>query len=515
MMRKLLLLLFFVTSVTVSAQTTKLSALSSADYLSSKIVYDDNGNDVYGYFLLYQKDKKSKGNFELEYVLLDKNLNKMASGTFAQQRATSMFVDFTTELLYVKKLGDKIYFSLGDVMKGYEDMYDMFGLYGLRTLDLKDFKVSEVTYMRNFAPAYGDITKMKRKEMDEFQYMKPTQNNGFVVFEESVMDISMRVFMGKRNARNIRKFRFYDMDLKEKWSYEYKETGDKSFYEYNYFGGEGNDMVFFKEFYEKASDRHSDISYEFFDVQSGKKKFEIRVNDTQNLLRVRRILFEENKVIVFAATNDFNNKDNFAADKITGYAKITYDRATGKELGRSYFKWEQLADKLEIDAYGKIKSYGFIHFLDYKRTTDGKTIVIGEGFSVKGGSEIRDLFTFVFDDNMKLVDYQVINKLKNGVPAIGYGTYLQSIGAFDYMYSQKLPGDGYVFYYADNEKKSKKNPSWVLGIVTYVDGAFSTQKVTLTTQKGQIYPLKAKNGYILLREDTDKDSELRLEKINY
>ncbi len=514
-MRKLLLILLFVAGITATAQTTKLSALSSAEFLNSKIVYDENGNDVYGYFLLYQKDKKSKGNFELEYVLLDKNLNKIASGTFMQQRATSLFVNFTTQLLYAKKKGDILYFSLGDVLEGYEDMYDMFGLYGIRTLNLKDFKVTDVMYMRNFVKSAGDVSKMTKRDAEELQYMKPTENNGFVVFDESAMDISMRVFMGKKNAKNIRRFRFFDMDLNEKWSYEYKETGDKSYYEYNYFAGEGKDMVFMKEFYEKTGDRHSDISYEFFDAQSGRKKFDIVLNDPQHLLRLRNLKFDGDKIIIYAATNNFNKKDDFDMDKITGYAKITYDRNSGKELSRDYFKWDQLAGKLEIDAFGKIKSYGYIHFLDYSRTSDGKTIIIGEGFSTKGNSEILDLFTFVFDDKMKLVDYHKVDKVKNSGTISAYGLYLQAIGSFDYMYSQKLPGDGYVFYYADNEKKSRKNPSWILGIVTYIDGAFDFQKVTLTKKDGQIYPMKAKNGYILLREETDKDSELRLEKINY
>ncbi|MGK4566418.1 DUF6770 family protein [Flavobacterium sp. 3HN19-14] len=173
-------------------------------------------------------------------------------------------------------------------------------------------------------------------------------------------------------------------------------------------------------------------------------------------------------------------------------------------------------DKLDIDEFGKIKDYGYIHFLDYNRTPDGKTIVIGEGFQPQGNSKILDLFTFVFDADMKLLDYHKVEKFQNTVKNLnGYGSYLESYGAFDYMYSQKLPGGGYVFYYVDNEKKSKRDPAWILGVVTYVDGVFDFQKVTLTTKEGQIYPMKAKNGYILLREDFEKDAELRLEKINY
>jgi len=77
--------------------------------------------------------------------------------------------------------------------------------------------------------------------------------------------------------------------------------------------------------------------------------------------------------------------------------------------------------------------------------------------------------------------------------------------------------DLFVFY-ANNEKegkRGKKKPDYKLGIVTYIDGKFENEKISLKTSDGQIYPMKAKNGYIMLREVSNNDVEFRLEKINY
>jgi hypothetical protein len=118
---------------------------------------------------------------------------------------------------------------------------------------------------------------------------------------------------------------------------------------------------------------------------------------------------------------------------------------------------------------------------------------------------------------MKLIDYHKVEKFKNSIDNLNAtGRYLNNIDAFDFMYSQKLPDGGYVYYYADNEKKGWSSNNWVLGIVTYVDGKFDFQKVSLKTNKGTIRPGKAKSGYIMLKEEVEKNNfELRLEKINY
>ncbi len=133
------------------------------------------------------------------------------------------------------------------------------------------------------------------------------------------------------------------------------------------------------------------------------------------------------------------------------------------------------------------------------------------------------MFVFEFDKDMKVKYFNKIEKHKSTLSGLKLsGQWISRYGYFDYYYSQKLDNDGnFVFFYANNEKDGnsaarRKKPEWVLGIVTYADGEFSYDKLQLSKGDGtKILPGKAKNGYIRLLEVGEKDTEMRLEKINY
>jgi hypothetical protein len=189
--------------------------------------------------------------------------------------------------------------------------------------------------------------------------------------------------------------------------------------------------------------------------------------------------------------------------------------------------WTDLSPFYEITKNGKLKG-DFIHFLDFKVTTNGKTVVVGEGFNPGQSTAIKNFYTLILDKEFKVESFKEIGKQKNTINDYSaYGNALENNGLFDYMYSQKMKSDEFVYFYGDNEVKrgflntiipevSEVLPdNWVLGIVTFVDGEFKNQKIKLKTKKGKIHPLKAKKGYIILQEVTKSDIEIRLEKIDY
>lgn len=521
-MKKITLLLGLFFSCYCAAQVTKLSSLSSSKFLDSKIIYEDNGEDIYGYLLLFEKNKANKDSHELEFVLLDKNLNKVGSNTFIQSQYSTMWVDLKTTVYFAKKHKDNIYVAVVDVIPQYQNLNDKLGVEGYRVINLKDFKISDQYYLHDFKLLKHEKLKLEQKDFLDAKYMKPTKNNGYIVFDESAQDAAMDVFSGNSSRfKDVKQFRFFDMDFNPKWVFDYNKNSVKSnYYKYEYYTGNDNDMIFKKSHYDKSN---TEISYEIINAENGTSKFEISLKSNLHTLDLDEFVFTKDKLIVFASVFEFNKKNTFNVDKKLGFLKIEYDRQTGKELSKDYFYWNALSQNLEINEFGKISGYGFIHFLEFKPTNDDKIVIIGEGFKPDTSTKILDLFTIVLDKNMKLLSYNKIAKNINRIHNYnGNGYSLQNYGLFDYMYSQKLPNGGFVFYYSDNEKKgfdAKKNPNWILGVVTYIDGVFDNQKVQLTTKNGQIYPIKAKNGYVLLREvsndDKQKDSEIRLEKINY
>jgi hypothetical protein len=516
-MKKIIFLLFVLLSANLTAQTQKLSELSKSKILDAKIIYEENREDIYGYFYLFQKDKTQKEEVLLEYVVLDKNLNKITSGSFLQQIYSSLMVKTTIALQPVIKNQNTIMFATALVPVFLGKSTDiLFGAY-YRTLDLVNFKLSNSQTYIDFKKIenYTFSKNIKPKPTDRTpQLFKPTNCNGYVVLQTMTSQDYMNSY--KYETPKFQEFRFYDKELNEKWVYKYNlDEKSKSFYRYELIASDGTNLIFSKFLYKNPSDFMPKLSIEVIDSNTGLKKSEIVLDDDQNLFAVYDVKVKDNLVTVFAATNNPNRKEEFKYNKITGYAKIDFDASSGKTIDRNFFNWNMLEDKFKIDEFGEIKSYGYIEFIDFRTAKDGKTVVIGEGYDPAKDSKILDLFVFVFDKKMKLIDYRKIEKVNNRLSNINAtGNTIYEMGGFDYMYSQKLSDDDIVFYYTDNEKKGffgRTNSDWVLGIVTYVDGKIDTKKVSLKAKVGNIIPFKAKKGYILLRDE----SELRLEKINY
>ena len=64
----LLLLFAFFLPITAQSQIQKMSALSANKFLGVTTIYDDQGEDIWGYVSLYQKDKVPQINATEAYV---------------------------------------------------------------------------------------------------------------------------------------------------------------------------------------------------------------------------------------------------------------------------------------------------------------------------------------------------------------------------------------------------------------------------------------------------------------
>src|SRR5690554_279844 len=167
MEKKITLLLLLVSSLAF-AQVQRLGELSSGRFIDSRIIYEDTSEDVFGYFLLYESDRKSKEVYDLEYVLLDKNLNKITSNTFVQGVYKSMLSKTDVSFSFVKKMGSDLIFGLQDKVETtnilFNDRY--------RRLNLTDFNLSEELVVIDFKPQeriYKPGIVMKSSELTDNQ----------------------------------------------------------------------------------------------------------------------------------------------------------------------------------------------------------------------------------------------------------------------------------------------------------------------------------------------------------
>ncbi|WP_162126924.1 DUF6770 family protein [Flavobacterium phycosphaerae] len=503
-------------------QETKLSQLSSSEFMDSKIIYEDNGEDIYGYFILFKKDDVTKYLYDLEYVLLDKNLNKIASNSFTQKHSHNSLVNLKLTIKYLKKENNLLYISFIEKFKTEEYNVISDDIFNYRTLNLKDYKMSDLMIMDNDFKAKVHPDEELRFDYGG-KYFFPTDSKGFIAFNHRNATHIVSFTNFKHLNKDVTEFYYLDLNLNKKWSFKFnQDPKGKSFYRYDYQYGDDSDLVFEKRFYEKASSENPKLMLTVFDVKTGRNKYDIQLGDDKYIYDLKKTVLEKDKIILFAKFYEGNKTGYFMLKKSLGYVKIVINRETGAEVSRNVFKWSDLSNKIEIDEFGQLKGGGYIHFLDFTTTKEGKTVIIGESFESGSKTKILDTYVFEFDSTMKVNYFKKVEKFKNTVNIKdGYGNSLEKYNAFDFLFSQKLSEDNYAYFYADNEKEgsSKRNPNWTLGIITYVDGKFDYQKMQLTTQNGQIYPIKAKNGYILLQEEFNKESkeksELRLEKINY
>ena len=60
--------------------------------------------------------------------------------------------------------------------------------------------------------------------------------------------------------------------------------------------------------------------------------------------------------VLFASIYDFDKNGEFQYSKKRGFVKISFDRTTGKLVGKEFVYWNTFAEKLDINESGKINS---------------------------------------------------------------------------------------------------------------------------------------------------------------
>ena len=523
------LLLLFTVSLSF-AQIQKLKEFSSGDFIDARIINEENGEDVFGYFLLYEFDRQSREIYDMEYVILDNNLNKITSGMFTQSVYKMFLIKTGARLTFVKKVKNELFFGLHDNVQNvtYIDTKiesDQFNE-RYRKINLDDF-----SYSKEFVFQDSKRVENEYKAGDSFtisdlennQSIYPTNSEYFMIFAPSEYKAPAVQFSGtnymERIKTGVKSFSVTDSNFNILWSKEIN-SDKKDLGIYRYRASDQNILVIEKEILNKKSDELS--SFEIYEMASGKFIGEITEKDPDYKMSQFKMEFSGDKLIVYNYLYELRDKV-YQHEKTLGFAKLIFDKNTGKELKRDYLLWENLSPNLSFKGkFGDIPKYGKLQFQEFIHLENGNTLGIAEGYKKASNSKVLDFYLMEFDPDMKVKSFKKVEKATNTSKYDLSGQQLYSRRDFDFYYSQKLDkDDNYVIFYSNNEKegtsaKRKKNPSWMLGIVTYVDGEFEIDKLQLTTEDGIIVPIKAKNGSIILQEYSKKNGvEMRLEKINY
>ena len=537
-MKKIALLLFVMISGLYFSQIVELKKLSTGKLADASVLYDRNNDDIYGYFYIFEKDKISKTEKLYEYILLDKNLNKVCSGEFKHSSPCTdggAWLSFRFQPVYRNG-----FISIGISYYYYYNWYT----FAYRLLDVKENTLSDAfTLLPDLTKKYNP-EPTKAKNVVFFRYYSNPFGYTLDTPLKSWKDDGVYFYTKNKTY-------FVNEKLEPLWSYSYNEgKTDKNEYTNIIFSPKydkrsKNILSAFKSLegkqnQKKTSKGELSRSYLFFDKNSGKLISEIfpfgTVSEKEEIKDVSTSTYfidEAKQTVTFICRTVTSKGISLDEDLIQGFSKTVYSLSDGKELKRDYFTWNQLSQYLNIDEYGYVKEknepncYLYLHNVLLK--DDGNMIFILEEYKTltgsavsSAGAKINDLFFMELDKDMKLVQFQRIDKekksIRNGIRMTG--STVSRYGYFDYVGYEDLGNDNYLFfYYNKQEPEIGSEKQWMLGIISYINGKFAEQKLPMKSEDGSDMDITpAKKGYIMIYEtfkDKDRSPELRLEKINY
>lgn len=502
------LLLLFVTYY-FSAQTQDLANLADGELVYGQILYTQESK-VYGYIYFFDQGKIDKENEKIEYVILDKNLNKVSNNTFT--RKISRFVK--------RKYSDCSLINDNEILIKYKLNHPAFSLTinSFNILTIKNKTISPEYWYKN-----GNIVEIPKTFKEYRKMMKHIDYSGifYVDHKHNSIFIIEKSFVKFGSNKNIR---FYNTKLELLWSYEYNPVGKENNFKQLTVRSISNNLIYLLE-----SQHNSKYPEEFkivaLDATKGEKKFEYILENNKSEYSHTLYVKEANKQLILTGNySKYSKKTDFNLEKNLGYYKIVLNE-TGKVVSKKYTQWEEFKSKIDVDKNGKVESNYQLRPIQFFIFNDGSISILTEKYKpAKEGIYLPipilgDITKLATTSRQKTTDFILFNMDAsfNNKSISTIHKELSKGYISDYLFSQYIKNDhGVAFFFIDYLKSDK---TWILGVNTIIDGKLKEETITIYSKEDKftILPMVAKEGYIMLREYNEKEkyNQIRLEKINY
>ncbi|MDR2122488.1 MAG: hypothetical protein LBP34_05115 [Flavobacteriaceae bacterium] len=510
------------------AQISELSKLAEGKLIEYKALMDYP--DLYGYFFLYEKDRISRTEYLYEYVLLDKNLNKVYSGEFKEKFYKS-FADRYFLLDYSKgKL-------LLQIKESYSNGYGDFLYYNrFRILDVKKNKISDASYF-NFKPKKETYAVTDNCYLNLFSHY-------FLDFFNYSSDSEGFILRGFGWPHPVCYYTSLEKNSSPLWCFKNSKKNKQNRNQYTYFSinpiSNRNDIAVLEEKdiknIKKGWDyigKTSDIRFKIIDLKTGKPVSPILqipdpsekdslINEKIKHYYLGTLNYEEGKL-----TRSFSDYEN---DQFKKYTKKYYSIETGEKIKEIFLTIDEIIsyaklNKEEIRFHSRLglsngnDLFIFEEFKVSQETEKSKTLEFGNFIFVEATErDLKKDLTIVKTTKTDIAkriffDKKDLEELKKENPE----NLTQSEELKDVEFT-KVTNDGSVIIFYKKEIEGEAVTH--LSVISYKDGKVKTLPdfPIRTSKGGKISFLAAKSGYLLLFEefeDKDKSPELRLEKINY
>jgi hypothetical protein len=508
MKTKLLLFLFLFVSSLSYGQMQDLATLAEGKMVYGSVLYDSDDN-VYGYLYLYERDV-NKTDKKMEYVFLDKNLNKVSNTTFTDKLydgVSSRYYDCTLMGDFI--ILNKTYYFDKKFLGAVANRMSLLNTFQI--ISLKDNTVSSEYKYENeeFIKFIADYDKMKQEYKEQMtKYIIYGFNNastkGFFIFD-----------IEKDKNYLSKELKFYNEKMEPVWSYRYNPDGTKNDYKAFRFLNTKNNTIYLSE---TRFEKNLCIEYKIvaLDFQTGKKIYEY-VMETSKCKYSHTVIAKEvnGQLIISGNYSPYNQKYGFSLDKNLGFYKIMLNQQ-GKEIQQAYTKWNDFKQFIDINQKGRVEKNYRLRLVRDFFFKDGTISVLTEKYNPLSTNfwtgvtapKSDDYVVFNMNRDFTVNDVKVIEKAST----LGYYR--------NYLFSQYIKDDtGVVFFFQNYDKNDEtKEKQWFLGINTILGGKLTQEKIPISSKKKYVIePAPAKEGYIMLREYNEKEkyNQIRLEKLNY
>ncbi|WP_128331478.1 hypothetical protein [Apibacter sp. HY039] len=511
--------IFLLVTHFIQSQTQNLSKMAKGYLASNFIIYDSN-EQVYGYIYFYNQGSFDQDHIQFEYILLDKNLNKVSNNIFTTKKYHNNFVRYITDCTLINN--DELLINL----KHYDKGVVPFVLFSFRTISISKNTVSPEYYYINdeIQEIPEDLKEYKKilNQNSKIGFNLATINtNGYYIYEYNYdhqihsdnpiknYNSANRLVNGltwNYNYNNLiyyknNSIKFYNTDNQLVWNYTYNSNATKK----NYVRASVNhktynNLYLIESKYNKLLPQ--DYKIVALNQKTGDKKYEYLLENNVSEFNYTINLKElNNELIIVGNYSNFQQDTYFNLEKNLGFYKIVLD-STGREISKKYTVWEDFKDKIKITPNGRFKKNFRLRTIKFFVFSEGRICILTELVNKKQ-KLTSDFVLFFMDENFNLEKTEIIQKEI-------------SSESYDYRFSQYTKnGKEAVFFYENFIKSEKK---WILGVNTISDNELKKEVIPTYSKEDKytIYPMKAKEGYIILREynENDKYNQIRLEKLN-
>ena len=514
-------LFLFAFSFTINAQVQNLYAMSKGSLVYSKIIYDDN-NSLWGYFYLYNIDNLGDST-KMEYVVLDKNLNKITNGTYnVVKYKGNFFNEYITKYENCHLVGDKLILDMTVQIYNQNNIANIHNSH--LSISLTDNAVSDeyILVKDSFVVVPPKPLKLTNRldSLGNSILVDPIQGggrSGFIVRK-----------MGPYSRANIIDIRYFNEKRELIWKYKLDtipitkiDIYLKTYNSVNYLFMDST-KIFFSEKAVINGKFHS-TKVIALDVNTGQrvKELEIENNKSEKYHSVRYKLLGD--TIAMFGSYYYNPSLN-KGRRIRGFFRILIDKDLN-EIEKKYVTFKDISTpEIRISEKSRINDSKNI-YLSWQSNlmlNNGAVTLLGHEYNGRpialsllsffswgilnfDKAYSKDLFYINLDKNFELSSSQRVEMNKD---------YSENSLLF-----MQYHDNGMAAIVCHSNKKGKEhNNEYELVINTIKNNTLHTERIPITSKKNYvIIPRPAKDGYIMLNEynTNEKYNQIRLEKLNY